>query len=191
MCRAQRRRTGNRHPNFAPQGVYRSRGDDAWVAISVRDDSDWRALGDVLGNPAWHGRTEFTAADGRRAGHDEIDDGIEAWTSQRDAVVIETELQAAGVPAAAVLDYKQLGGDPQLAARGAFQRVEHPAFGMEVRATSQWHRGRDPQQIDLPAPRFGEHNERVLRDIIGMPGEEIAALQREGVIGDEIRAGVD
>ena len=29
---------GNRHPRFAPQGVYRTAGDDRWLALSVSDD---------------------------------------------------------------------------------------------------------------------------------------------------------
>ena len=41
---------GNRHPVYAPQGVYRALGEDEWVAISVRDDADWAALAEPLGN---------------------------------------------------------------------------------------------------------------------------------------------
>jgi crotonobetainyl-CoA:carnitine CoA-transferase CaiB-like acyl-CoA transferase len=187
----ERARIGNRHPAYAPQGVYRASGDDAWVAISVRDDRDWAALGEALGTPEWQTQPAFASAAGRRQNHDEIDHAIEGWTSQRDAGEIEATLQAAGVPAAAVLDYKQLGSDPQLAARGAFQKVEHPAFGTEVRATSQWHRGETPQEIDAPASRFGEHNDHVLREIVGMLQDEISELERDGVIGDKIRAGTD
>lgn len=41
-------RAGNRVPWYAPQGVYPSRGDDRWVAISVQDDAQWVALADLL-----------------------------------------------------------------------------------------------------------------------------------------------
>ena len=184
----ERPRRGNRHPVFAPQGVYRAKGDDAWVAISVRDDRDWSALGVALGRPAWHGAAALASAEGRRDRHDELDAAIEDWTSQRSPREAEAALQEAGVPAAAVLDYKQLGADPQLAARGAFQQIEHPAFGSEIRATSQWQRGTSAQPIDAPAPCFGQHNSHVLQEILGLSVDEITGLEREGIVGDKIQA---
>jgi crotonobetainyl-CoA:carnitine CoA-transferase CaiB-like acyl-CoA transferase len=187
MNAVERPRRGNRHPVFAPQGVYRAGGYDEWVAISVRDDRDWRALGRALDNPPWHSDTGVAHAEGRRARHDEIDAHIEAWTSQRSARDAERALQAAGVPAAAVLDYKQLAEDPQLVARGAFREVMHPTFGKEVRATSQWQRGDDPQPIEAPAPCFGQHNAQVLAGL-GLSDAEIAELERRGVIAGQINA---
>ena len=186
-----RPRRGNRHPVFAPQGVYRALGGDAWVAISVRHDADWQALGAALGAPEWHADTKFASAEGRRAHHDEIDAKIEAWTSQRTARDCEATLQEHGVPAGAVLDLQQVGEDPQLNARGAFQRIEHPAFGTEVRASSQWGRGDDPQPIDLPAPCFGQHNHDILSRIVGLGDAAISELERDGVITGEINAGDD
>jgi len=184
MNGSERPRRGNRHPAFAPQGVYRSLGEDEWVAISVRDDRDWRALAGVLGD---RDAAPLNAAE-RHERHDEIDARIEAWTSQRPAREAEAALQAAGVPAAAVLDYVQLGTDPQLAARGAFLKIDHPEFGTEVRASSQWQRGEHAQPIDAPAPCFGQHNQQVLGEILGLAPDEIAALEREGVIASQIKA---
>ena len=191
MNKAERPRRGNRHTVYAPQGVYRAHGEDEWVAISVRDDREWQALGSALGNPDWHGDPELAHAERRRRRHDDIDSGIEAWTSQRSARDAEEALQQAGVPAGAVLSFRQLWHDPQLNARGAFQEVAHPAFGLEVRATSQWQRGNLPQPIDLPAPCFGQHNEQVLTEILGMDSDAVAELQREGVISDQISASGD
>ncbi|MCH7580489.1 MAG: CoA transferase, partial [Chloroflexi bacterium] len=120
-----------------------------------------------------------------------IDAKIEAWTSQRTARDCEATLQEHGVPAGAVLDLQQVGEDPQLNARGAFQRIEHPAFGTEVRASSQWGRGDDPQPIDLPAPCFGQHNHDILSRIVGLDDAAISELERDGVITGEINAGDD
>ncbi|MBI3968699.1 MAG: CoA transferase [Chloroflexi bacterium] len=48
---------GNRHPFKAPHGIYRTRGEDRWVAISVATDAEWRGLCRVV----W----ELTAEGGR------------------------------------------------------------------------------------------------------------------------------
>jgi benzylsuccinate CoA-transferase BbsF subunit len=191
MNRRQREHHGNRHPVYAPQGVYRALGDDQWLAISVRDDSDWDAFGSALGNPAWHGAPELRDARGRRLRHDEIDAHIEAWTASRDARDIEIRLQEAGVPAAAVLDYRQLRRDPQLNARGMFQEITHPAFGLETRSAALFERGNIPQPIDRPAPMFGQHTDEVLAGVLGMDAQTIATLRLDGVIGDEILATSD
>jgi crotonobetainyl-CoA:carnitine CoA-transferase CaiB-like acyl-CoA transferase len=177
-----RPRRGNRHPSFAPQGVYRTKGADEWVAISVCDDNEWRQLAGLIGADG------AMTTEQRRLAHDELDALIEAWTSQRAAREIESTLQAVGVPCAAVLDYPQLAVDPQLAARGAFQKIEHPVFGTEVRSSNQWQRGDDAQPVGMPAPCFGADNRYVLGEILGMPQDEIEALERDGVIGSAILA---
>jgi crotonobetainyl-CoA:carnitine CoA-transferase CaiB-like acyl-CoA transferase len=191
MNHVERPRRGNRHPIYAPQGVYRAAGDDEWVAISVRDDRDWQALGRVLGDPEWQRDPELATAGGRRRRHDEIDGQIEAWTSQRAARQIEAALQGAGVPAGAVLDFRQLWHDPQLNARGAFREIVHPAFGVEVRSTSQWERGPLAPPIDRPAPCFGQHNREVLTGILGLDKAAIGQLECDGVIANEIKVSVD
>jgi len=190
MNGAERPRRGNRHAVYAPQGVYRALGEDEWVALSVRDDGDWRALGEVLGSPAWHGEPAFATAAGRRAAHDELDAHIEAWISARCARDVEIALQEAGVPAGAVLNYRQLRRDPQLNARGMLQEITHPMFGLELRTSSLWERGNFPQPIDRPAPTFGQHNDEVLAEL-GRSREQIAELRRDGIIGEEILAAGD
>ena len=39
-----------------------------------------------------------------------------------------------------------------------------------------------PTRVDKPAPELGEHNQMVLRELLGMSEEEIAALAERGVI---------
>jgi crotonobetainyl-CoA:carnitine CoA-transferase CaiB-like acyl-CoA transferase len=37
-----------------------------------------------------------------------------------------------------------------------------------------------------PAPTLGQHNDEVLRDILGLPDAEIAGLREAGVIGETL-----
>jgi CoA:oxalate CoA-transferase len=39
-----------------------------------------------------------------------------------------------------------------------------------------------PGTVRTPAPLLGEHTDEILRDRLGMSGEEIARLHNEGVI---------
>ena len=77
-----RGRDGNRHRVIAPQGVYRClRADGAagWVAVSARDDAQWRALAEAVGA----GDLRDLPLEERRARHDELDERIGAWTATR------------------------------------------------------------------------------------------------------------
>src|SRR5207249_9576280 len=44
---------GNRSEQGAPWGLYPCDGGEQWVAITCRDDADWRALRAAMGDPAW------------------------------------------------------------------------------------------------------------------------------------------
>ena len=47
------RRAGNDHPSHVPHDAYPCAGVDQWCAIAVETDEQWRALRNVLGEPAW------------------------------------------------------------------------------------------------------------------------------------------
>jgi len=39
---------GNRHPDYAPHGIYRCAGDDAWLALAAETQEQWHGLVDAL-----------------------------------------------------------------------------------------------------------------------------------------------
>ena len=45
-------RDGNRSPNAAPQGLYRCRGSNEYLAVSVTTDHEWEQLLEVVGPPS-------------------------------------------------------------------------------------------------------------------------------------------
>ncbi|MDM4769629.1 CoA transferase [Solimonas sp. SE-A11] len=110
---------GNRHAEYAPQGCYAGQGQDRWLLLSVRNDSEWQALAGLLGASAQDAR--YASAEGRRRHHDAIDALIGAWSATRSVEAAAAELQAAGVPAGFVASSADLAADPQLAARVWFQ----------------------------------------------------------------------
>lgn len=172
---------GNRHPCFAPQGVYPAAGDDRWLALSVTDDEAWAALCREAGLPA-----ELAVLDGaeRRARAAEIDGLLAAWSAPLDATVTAARLQAAGVAAAPVADAPQVLADPHLAARGFFVPVTHPEAG-----THPWPRlpvvlSATPATIRRPAPLLGQHNREVLTTLAGIDEPTLARLEAEGAVAD-------
>ncbi len=88
-----------------------------------------------------------------------------------------TLLQAAGVPAAAMLRVSELPAFPYYTERRLFRLSGHPhirqSFCLENAPVRS---GRRPDPPDNPASLLGEHNERILRAELGLTDTETAAL---------------
>ena len=182
-------RIGNRHRQFAPQGCYRCAGTDAWCALSVRDDEEWRALCGVVGHPELASDQRFVTEAARRANHDEIDALVTRWTKTVSKIDAMERLQAAGVPAGAVLDGRDLHFDPHLKARGLVEMVEFPEereMGLRRPLLGRpWKFSANPLSIKGPAPAYGQHNGEVLREILGYDESRCEALQSAGIVVDK------
>jgi crotonobetainyl-CoA:carnitine CoA-transferase CaiB-like acyl-CoA transferase len=160
-------RQGARGPHGAPQGVYACLGEEQWVALSISDDDQWRALQQVMGDPAWARAARFATAANRRRAHDAIDERLSAWFSEQERDAIVARLVEVGVHAAPVWDQNRLDELPHLVARGFTQWLDHPVAG----AVPYPGTGMRSPQFDLtyraPAPTVGQHTHEVLRELLG------------------------
>ena len=116
----------------------------------------------------------------RRAVSGEIDAALRDWMRGRDAWDAVEMLTAAGVPAAVVQRPSDLYTDAQLAHRGFFVPCEHSVMGLTPYDGPATRFSETPAQLTA-GPCLGEHSERVLRDILGLSDDELAAYAGEGV----------
>jgi len=178
-------RDGNRGPVGAPQNLYACRGSDKWLAIAVTSDTQWTALVDAIGNPQWAREPSLATAAGRRAQHDHIDRGLEAWCAQQDATAAAETLLGCGIPVAPVVSAAQLDANPHLRARRFFQGVTHPIVGRHAHPTVPLQLAPDRDRwFSRPAPTLGQHTEEVLRELLSLRDGELAALRADGIIGE-------
>ncbi|OBG28135.1 acyl-CoA transferase [Mycobacterium alsense] len=176
-------RRGNRGHCETIQNIYRCAGDDDWIAVTVRDDEQWRALVDVLGGPAWCDESLATVA-GRRERADDIDRRLQEWFAGQPQESAVQRLADAGVPAAPVVSPSLVTENPQLRDRGFLEALDHPSTGAGLYPCPPFARlaGQD-RWLRRPPPRLGAHNEEVLRDLCGLTEQELADLARNEVIG--------
>jgi crotonobetainyl-CoA:carnitine CoA-transferase CaiB-like acyl-CoA transferase len=123
-------REGNRHRSYA-QGVYPACGDDEWVAISVRDDSEWAAVVDAIGRPKLRDDPRFASPEARLHNHDAFDEILSGWTAGRAPDEIAEALLRRGVPAERILTADRMYDVDQLEARGFYEELEHPLSGRQ------------------------------------------------------------
>ena len=114
---------------------------------------------------------------------DEIDAAIAAWTSQRSKQEAMEVLGAAGVPAGAVLTMAEVAADPNVRSREMVVDLDHPRRGPVKVLGSPVKLSDSPPSITTPPMVLGEHTEEILRDMLGLGTEELAALAADGVIG--------
>jgi crotonobetainyl-CoA:carnitine CoA-transferase CaiB-like acyl-CoA transferase len=178
----ERMRTGNDHPSMAPHAVFRCRGNDAWVAITVATDAQFQALCRVIERPALATDARFATVAARHANRALLTEPITAWTALRTHIEAQDVLQAAGVPAGAAMDALELLANPHVRARHGFEYVDTPAVGPTPYPRVAFILSETPTPIDRPAPPFAEANDYVLRDILGLHAEEIAQLEQRKVV---------
>ncbi len=178
-------RAGNRGPVAAPQNIYPCRGTERWIALAVVTDAQWAALVDLLGRPAWTAEPTLERAEGRRARHDLIDGELTRWFAEQALDAAVARLVARGVPAAPVVSPREVDQNPQLRARGFFETVTHPVVGAHDYPGLPMRFSAGPERwFRAPAPMLGQHNEEILRGLLGLDEAEIAALRADGIIGD-------
>jgi crotonobetainyl-CoA:carnitine CoA-transferase CaiB-like acyl-CoA transferase len=176
------RRDGNRDRELAPHGVYPCAGDDRWIALAARDDRDWRALCAALEAPALAGDPRFVSAAARRERAAELDAHLAGLTAPHAQDALEARLRAAGVPASGVYNSPEAARDLQLAQRGHFVPVAHPAYGDALVEGPRFHLSRTPGAVVGPAPSFGDSTQWVLETLLGYDDERIAALAIAGAL---------
>ncbi len=179
----QRERMGNRHPAFAPHGIYPCQGSEQWVAVACESEADWAAFKGALGSPVSLDAPEFATLAGRKASEDALDAAIAAITRglSRDAAV--ATFAAAGLPAAPVHDAQDVAADTGLRERGTVAEVTHPETGTWPQAIAPWRYSRSGRPAPRPAPMLGEHTREVLAELLGTTTEEYEALVAAGVSG--------
>jgi crotonobetainyl-CoA:carnitine CoA-transferase CaiB-like acyl-CoA transferase len=175
-------RRGNRHPAYAPHGVFRCAGEDQWVALAAPDDAAFAAVARVLGD-AELADARFATAAGRLAHEDALETVITRRTTGRDKRELADALTAAGAVAAPVLDVGEVLADKGPADRGVLRPVTHALAGPAVQAGLPLRTARTPLPPWAPAPLHGEHSREVLRQELGLGMREYAALVRAGITG--------
>jgi crotonobetainyl-CoA:carnitine CoA-transferase CaiB-like acyl-CoA transferase len=176
-------RTANRDANYCPHGVFPARGDDAWLAIAVSDDPEWRRLCELMQREELADDHRFANHAARKRNEDALDEILSTWTRERDRWQLSYELQAQGIPAAPVENLRDTyERDPQL--RDHYQRIQHPlAPQHELPIDREAIRFAGIEHRMRRGPMWGEHNEEIVCELLGLDEESYTRLLLDEVLG--------
>jgi formyl-CoA transferase len=166
--------------NIVPYHVFRAA--DAFLIVAVGNDGQFTAFCRVLGASQWPSDPRFANNAQRVRNRDLLVGMISERMAARPARAWLAELEAAGVPCGPINDLSQVFADPQVVYRRMQVKVPHPAAGEVTMVANPIRFSDTPIVHERAPPLLGEHTEEVLRGVLGLGGEEIAALRASGAI---------
>ena len=175
----QRERTGPVLAGIAPSNVYPTA--DGEVLVAANQDSVFRRLCAVMGQPGLADDPRFADHRARGQHADQLDELIGAWTRPQRSASLLDALHAAAVPAGLVYTPADLAADPHVRARQSLVEVHDDEVGPVLMPAPAPRLSRTPAQIRWAGPRLGQHTDEVLAEA-GLSDSDVAALRAAGVV---------
>ena len=72
--------------------------------------------------------------------------------------------------------------DPHYRSRDTYIELNHPLIGVETIYGLPWKLSETPGKVDKPAPLLGQHNDYVLKELLGFSDSYITELNQSGLI---------
>ncbi|RYF60506.1 MAG: CoA transferase [Comamonadaceae bacterium] len=171
----------NTHPRFAPHGHFPCKGQDSWVALSVRDEH-WPAFTSLASQETFATDPRWSDPAERVRGRADLEAAIAAWTGDQDRDGLVDSLLAVGIPAAPVASFEDMSASSWAKERELTVSVAHKYLGDTDVYVVPWKFGGRSAGRALPAPLLGADTDDILHDLLEFDSEKIAQLRAAGVL---------
>lgn len=177
-------RTGNTDPTMVPASIFKT-GDGRFIALACVTAQQFSALcaamgqEDLLQNKIYQDSWERLKPANAQA----LTNITADWLKTLSAEEVLNLAQEKGFPAAEVLDDLQIYHDPWRRERGSVILFNDEIYGQIVLAGPSAQLSKTPARTKWIARPVGYHNRIVLKKFLSLGEEEIAALEKERIIG--------
>ncbi len=176
------RRLGNAHPNIVPYQVFAAADGD--FILAVGNDAQFQRFCEFAGVPELAAEEKFRTNDARVRNRDELTGRLEPILARHPSRYWLEGLEPLNVSCGPINTIDQVFADPQVRHREMEIEMRHPlAEELPVRLiASPIRMSATPPSYRRPPPTLGQHTDEVLEGLLGMGGDELAALRGRGVI---------
>lgn len=173
-------RTGNRHENAAPRGVYETK--DGYLTLSASSQPIFENVAQAIDRPELIEDERFETNERRVENADEIDEIIEKWTAQRSTEEAIATMESNDAIVGPVYDINDILKDKQYRARKDIVEADDETFGMLRTPAAVPKLSRTPGSVEHMGVPPGRHNKDVYLGELGLDGDEYKWLINEEVI---------
>ena len=175
------RRLGNEHPNIVPYKVLPA--SDGYFILAVGNDRQFQRFCDFAGAPELAEDPRFRANADRVMNREALYALLPDVTRLKTSAEWAEGLHRQAVPCSPVNDIAEVFEDPQVEARE--MKLTMPLDAVEggqvdLIANPIKFSG-TPVTYRAPPPEAGQHTDAVLRELLGLESDELAALRDQGV----------
>jgi crotonobetainyl-CoA:carnitine CoA-transferase CaiB-like acyl-CoA transferase len=171
---------GSQHPNLVPYGTFPAQ--DGSIIIACLTNGFWERICQALGRPDWVRDPRFGTIEQRRDHRGAVNEMISTFTLQKSVQELVDLFTRHEVPHAPILGIREALAQPQAVAREMVVETEHPVLGKIPIVNRPIRYPGDPQPVPAAPPVLGQHTDEILRDILGLTSEQIAALRASKVV---------
>ncbi len=169
-------RFGNQHPNIVPYQTFRA--SDGEFVVAVGSDEQYARLCALIERPDLGDDPRFANNPARVKHRDALVPMLQTVFERRPAAAWVEALLAAGIPAGPINNIPAILNDPHVRARGL---VHEAADGLRLVGPPAKLSDRPAAVRSLP-PALGQHTDDVLREVLGLDDDALAAYRAEGAI---------
>jgi formyl-CoA transferase len=174
-------RFGNNSRDTVPTAAFETA--DAPIFIACANDRTWQRLAtQVLDRPDLAEHPDYATTSGRTRNRDALLAIVRAILAQRGRADWLTRMRAAGVPAGAVNGLADALASDEMAQRGIVTEIPHPTGGQVPNVRLPFRMDGTPLADPVAAPTLGQHSAEILREVLGMDADAIAALAAGGAV---------
>ncbi len=180
------KRTGSHLGAGAPLGIFHGKGEEEYIAIACPTNRQWRQLCSAIDREDLARHPDYKDNSDRVRQKQHIIALLNDWIAGHDTTAAAlAKLDEHRVPYAPVLDIGQTINHPHHRQRGTVRTIKDEDFGDFEAPGFPFRFSEFPGQLDLRAPRRGEHNAEVLKTYLGLSDADIRILEQDGVLVTE------
>jgi crotonobetainyl-CoA:carnitine CoA-transferase CaiB-like acyl-CoA transferase len=172
--------SGSTLTGIVPSNTYLC-ADDKYVVIGANGDSLFQRLMHAVGREDLAIDPRLANNAGRVRHEKEIDEVIAAWTRAQPSAQILSILDEISVPGGPIYSVADMAADPHFNARGLFEQVDVDGAPLRIPAILPRLES-TPGATQWPGPKFGEHTDAVLTQLLGLSADQLSELRSKKVI---------
>ena len=174
-------RFGNTSTDSAPMDMYRA--SDGPIYVACANDALFRRLVEkVLNRPDLLERPEYADNAARVKHRSRLAEDLNGIFAGEPREALAERLRAAGIPAGVPRTVEGAFGSREMAERKLVTKIPHPVAGEVPNIASPLRLSATPVRPPSAAPVLGQHTTKVLRELLGLGEDAIAALAASGAV---------